>query len=122
MITLPAPIVAECKAKLLVTKGDLMSQLREQRAELTMQRFSGDEADMSAQVLDEERVLINAQRIRNMLLEVEFALARIEQGRFGVCEETAQPIETSRLLAIPWTRLSIEGAEIRETERRRHSS
>lgn len=122
MTTLPAPIVAECKAKLLVTKGDLLSQLREQRAELAVQRFSGDEADMSAQVLDEERLLISAQRIRNLLLEVEFALARIEQGRFGICEETAQVIETSRLLAIPWTRLSIEGAEIRETERRRHSS
>ena len=47
------------------------------------------------------------------------ALARIEQGTFGVCEETEEVIESERLLAIPWTRLSIEGAEIREAVSRR---
>lgn len=39
---------------------------------------------------------------------------RIEKGTFGKCEETDEPIEPQRLIAIPWTRLSVEGAEIRE--------
>jgi DnaK suppressor protein len=50
-----------------------------------------------------------------LLIEIEFALARIENGQYGVCEETEEFIEHERLLAIPWTRFSIEGAEIRES-------
>ena len=38
----------------------------------------------------------------------------MEQGTYGFCEETDEPIETERLLTIPWTRYSIEGAEIKE--------
>ncbi len=49
------------------------------------------------------------------LLEIDYALARIENGKYGVCEETQELIETERLLALPQTRLSIEGAEIRES-------
>ncbi len=48
-------------------------------------------------------------------MEIEGALGRIEKGLYGVCEETEEIIEAERLLAIPWTRLSIEGAEIRES-------
>jgi DnaK suppressor protein len=47
-------------------------------------------------------------------MEIEFALARIENGTFGICEETSEMIESERLKAIPYTRLCIEGAEIRE--------
>jgi DnaK suppressor protein len=53
-------------------------------------------------------------------LEIESALARIERGSYGVCEETDEPIEIERLRAIPWTRLSIEGSEIREALSRRY--
>ena len=63
-----------------------------------------------------ENDFLTAQtRMKELLLEIEFALSRIESGRFGICEETEELIETERLRALPWTRLSIEGAEIRET-------
>ena len=48
------------------------------------------------------------------------ALARIEQGCYGVCEETGEIIESERLMALPWTSLSIEGAEIREAINKKH--
>jgi len=54
-------------------------------------------------------------------MEIEMALGRIENGTYGICEETEEPIETDRLLAIPWTRLSIEGAELRESLGRRYA-
>jgi DnaK suppressor protein len=57
--------------------------------------------------------------MRTQLLEIEMALSRMEQGTFGVCEETEEVIEADRLLAIPWTRLSIEGAELREAVSRK---
>ncbi len=40
---------------------------------------------------------------------------------YGICEETEELIEEDRLLAIPWTRLSIEGAEIRESVNKRYA-
>ena len=40
---------------------------------------------------------------------------------FGICEETEEVIEPERLRAIPWTRLSIEGAEIRESVNKRYA-
>jgi DnaK suppressor protein len=60
-------------------------------------------------------------RLRSQLIEIESALARIENGSFGVCEETEEYIEPERLRAIPWTRLSIEGAEIRESVNKKYA-
>lgn len=77
-------------------------------------KASGDEIDQSSAHQEEHNFLINQSRIKSQLLEIEFALGRIEQGCYGFCEETLEPIEEQRLLALPYTRLSIEGAEIRE--------
>ena len=60
-------------------------------------------------------------RLRSQLYEIESALGRIENGSFGMCEETEEIIEVERLRAIPWTRLSIEGAEIRESVNKRYA-
>ncbi len=51
------------------------------------------------------------ERELNRLKEVENALRKIENGTYGICEETDEPIETRRLEKMPWTRLSIEAAE-----------
>ncbi|MCM0605892.1 MAG: TraR/DksA C4-type zinc finger protein [Xanthomonadaceae bacterium] len=56
------------------------------------------------------------------LREIDLALERIEQGTYGICEETEEEIEADRLMAIPWTRVSFEGAEIRETNQRRYAT
>jgi DnaK suppressor protein len=40
-----------------------------------------------------------------LLRAIEEALARIEQGTFGVCETCQRPISVARLNAVPWTRL-----------------
>jgi 3-hydroxyacyl-CoA dehydrogenase/enoyl-CoA hydratase/3-hydroxybutyryl-CoA epimerase len=52
--------------------------------------------------------------------EIDEALARMEGGVYGICEETGDEIEEKRLQAIPWTRLSLEGAEVREREQKRY--
>ena len=44
------------------------------------------------------------------LREVELALNRILDGRYGICENTGKPIEAVRLGAIPWTRFSHDAA------------
>lgn len=110
--------ILECKKRLLAMKQEQLNRLRSTSSEFIKNQSErsngGDEMDQSAAQSEEHQFLIAQDRLHSHLLEIEMALARIEAGTFGVCEETEEPIELERLLAIPWTRLSIEGAELRE--------
>ncbi len=114
-------VVKECKDKLMKTKMDLLNRVREAREKLDLGEKGGDEADQTMRLLAEQEMLNLNDRLRSQLFEIESALGRIESGAFGQCEETDEPIEVERLRAIPWTRLSIEGAEIRESVNRRYA-
>lgn len=109
-------IINVCKERLIEKKAELLGRIRAHKNDFLERESSakGDEADQSSSVITEHQLFINHQLLRKQLYEVEAALGRIEQRFFGVCEETEEPIESERLLAIPWTRLSVEGAEIRE--------
>ena len=112
-------LVGECKAKLLQTKSDLLNRVKETKMNFDTEDRGGDEADQTVRVLAEQEFLNMTDRLRSQLMEIESALGRIENGTFGYCEETEEVIEAERLRAIPWTRLSIEGAEIRESVNKR---
>ncbi len=114
-------LVRECKQKLLQTKAELLNRVKESRNDLNNDDRGGDEADQTVRVLAEAEFLSRHERLRNQLMEIETALARIENGSFGICEETEELIEPERLRAIPWTRLSIEGAEIRESMNKKYA-
>ncbi len=111
-------VYQECKQKLLTLREELINKLKEKRYDLT-DKVEGDEGDM-AQVFQNQNSSIS-QRENNLkrLVEIDHALENIENGSYGVCEETEEPIELERLLAIPWTSLSIEGAQIIESQRKR---
>ncbi len=114
-------LIKECKEKLLKTKMDLLNRVKEAREKLDLDEKGGDEADQTMRLLAEQEMLNLNDRLRSQLYEIESALGRIESGAFGLCEETEEAIEVERLRAIPWTRLSIEGAEIRESMDRRYA-
>ncbi len=114
-------LVSECRQKLIQAKMDILNRVKEARMNLDNEDKGGDEADQTVRVLAEAEFLNMHERLRNQLFEIESALGRIESGSFGVCEETEELIEPERLRAIPWTRLSIEGAEIRESVNRRYA-
>jgi DnaK suppressor protein len=118
-ITITAELIQECRSKLIQFRTDLLNQVKESRSELTADDKGGDEADQTVRVLAEAEFVNRQERLRNQLMEIDAALGRIENGSFGVCEETEEGIEPERLRAIPWTRLSIEGAEIRESMNKR---
>ncbi len=115
--TLSRDLIEKCKAKLIAAKAEILNRVRESRADLynSEDAKGGDEGDQTLRALAESEFLSMHERLRKQLMEIESALSRIEKGLYGVCEETEEPIEPDRLLAIPWTRLSIEGAEIRES-------
>lgn len=106
-----------CRTKLLTFKSNILNQMKSMAADFnSVDKSRGDESDLSAAHQEEHNFLIAQTRMKAQLLEIEMALGRIESGNYGICEETDELIETERLLAIPWTRLSIEGAEIRESQ------
>ncbi len=112
--------VKECRNLLLDAKQNILNRVRSTKENLNIAvEKGGDEGDQTVRALAESEMLGMHDRLRKQLLEVEYALMRIEVGSFGLCEETEEPIETERLRAIPWTRLSIEGAEIRESLKKR---
>lgn len=115
-------LVTECRSKLLASKQDILNRVKEARSNLDQnEEKGGDEGDQTVRVLAEQEFLSMHERLRSQLMEIESALARIENGSFGFCEETEEEIEPERLRAIPWTRLSIEGAEIRESMDKRYA-
>lgn len=118
---MPEKLIKQCKEKLLEAKMDILNRFRDSRNNLISDDRGGDEADQTMRIIAEGEYLTQQERLRERLAEIEAALARIETGKFGVCEETEEPIEHDRLLAIPWTRLSIEGAEMRESMNKRYA-
>jgi len=116
-------LIDQCKEKLVQAKTEILNRVRESRQDLYNNDDSkgGDEGDQTVRALQESEFLSMHERLRRQLMEIEMALGRIENGTYGICEETEEPIETDRLLAIPWTRLSIEGTELRESMGKRYA-
>lgn len=115
-------IIDKCRKKLLKTKTDLLNQVREAQNDMAFSEgHRGDEADQTVRLMEEREFLNRNERVNHQLMAVEMALARIEQGCYGICEETGEPIEPERLIALPWTSLSIEGAEIRESVNKKYA-
>lgn len=113
--TLTSEVVNKCRQKLISMRQDILNRVRISQLDFGhVEKSSGDEVDQTVAQLAENHFLISQERMRVQLLEIEQALARIENGTYGICEETDEIIEVDRLFAIPWTRLSIEGAEIQE--------
>lgn len=108
-------VLKSCKEKLLSEKEELLNTLKMNGRPPKSEETSGDFGDQNVRAIDEHQWLLFQNRLRKQLLEVESALYRLESGEYGMCEETEQPIETDRLLTIPWTRLSLEGAKLRES-------
>lgn len=114
-------IIELCKQKLIEKKAEILNRVRANFEDYKSRDRGGDETDQALDVLAEEQFLNVGERLRHQLLEIEIALAKISKGIYGVCEETEEPISDDRLLAIPWTRLSIEGAEKREDVSKRYA-
>ncbi len=114
--------IEECHQSLLEQKTKLMNRSRSNHEELRRHSTErgGDETDLAVKSSMESGIVHNQHRLRHQLLEIEVALSKIAEGTYGICEETEEPIEVKRLQAIPWTRFSIEGAEIRESVQKQY--
>ena len=106
------------RERLLALQAELRENSEETRTHLRETIATPDEADRATQ--EEEQVL--EQRIRDrelkLLHKVEAALRRIEDGTYGYCEATGEPIGVGRQLAPPTATLSLEEQERHERAER----
>jgi RNA polymerase-binding transcription factor DksA len=72
--------------------------------------FSTHLGDAASDTFDRDLTLGLVSFEQEKLYEIEAALKRIDDGSYGICELTGQPIPQRRLEAVPWTRFS-EAAE-----------
>ena len=78
----------------------------------------GDQTDHASAASEREFALQNRERIQRLLRQTERALSKLEDGTYGYCEDTGEPIDLKRLMAQPATSLSLAAQQARERRAR----
>ncbi|MBO6847119.1 MAG: RNA polymerase-binding protein DksA [Maricaulis sp.] len=79
-----------------------------------------DLADRASTETDRSLELRARDRQRKLISKIDSAIRRIEEGEYGYCEETGEPIALARLDARPVATLSLEAQERHERKERVH--
>ena len=79
-----------------------------------------DIADRAQAETDRSLELRTRDRARKLISKIDAAMQRIQDGSYGYCEETSEPIGVRRLEARPIATLSIEAQERHERQERTH--
>jgi DnaK suppressor protein len=107
------------RRKLLEWKEGILRESRETLAALQSDSENHpDIADRASSETDRAIELRARDRQRKLIAKIDAALARIEDGSYGYCEETGDPIALRRLDARPIATLSIEAQERHEKKER----
>jgi DnaK suppressor protein len=109
------------RKKLLRWKEDILRESRETLTNLqTATENHPDVADRASSETDKAIELRARDRQRKLISKIDAALRRIEDGSYGYCEETGEPIGLARLDARPIATLSLEAQERHERRERVH--
>lgn len=103
------------RQKLLAWKNEILREARE-TLELLQQENANhpDLADRASSETDRAIELRARDRQRKLIAKIDSALQRLDEGTYGYCEETGEPISLKRLDARPIATLSIEAQERHE--------
>ena len=109
------------RRKLLGWKDDILRESRGTISNLQADTTSHpDLADRATSETDRALELRTRDRQRKLIAKIDAALRRIEDGSYGYCEETGEPIGLPRLDARPIATLSLEAQERHEKRERVH--
>src|SRR3954451_5919713 len=107
------------RRKLLAWKEDILRESRETLTALQNESENHpDLADRASSETDRAIELRARDRQRKLISKIDAALARLDDGTYGYCEETGEPISLKRLEARPIATLSIEAQERHERNER----
>jgi len=103
------------RAKLNAWKEDILREARETLDHLAEESANHpDLADRASSETDRAIELRARDRQRKLISKIDAALQRLDEGTYGYCEETGEPIGLRRLDARPIATLSIEAQERHE--------
>lgn len=109
------------RRKLLRWRQDLLREAGDTLASLSAGGITeADLTDRASVETDRALELRTRDRARKLIAKIDQALERIENGTYGYCEETGEPIGLKRLEARPIATLSIEAQERHERMERVH--
>jgi DnaK suppressor protein len=109
------------RQKLLSWRIELLQESNETLLHLQEESLSEpDIADRASLETDRSLELRTRDRERKLIAKIDDALHRLEEGSYGFCEETNEPISLRRLEARPIATLSIEAQERHERMERTH--
>jgi DnaK suppressor protein len=107
------------RQKLHRWRDDILRESRETLQHLqTENENHPDFADRASSETDRAIELRARDRQRKLIAKIDAALSRLEEGTYGFCEETGEPISIRRLEARPIATLSIEAQERHERRER----
>jgi DnaK suppressor protein len=109
------------RRELMRQKNELLSESKTTIAGLQDgTRNIPDIADRASEETDRALELRIRDRQRKLVSKIDAALRRIDEGEFGYCNETGDPISLKRLVARPTTTLSLEAQERHERREKVH--
>jgi DnaK suppressor protein len=109
------------RLKLLRWKEEILHEARETLQHLQNENENHpDLADRASSETDRSIELRARDRQRKLISKIDAALSRIEDGTYGYCEETGEPISLRRLEARPIATLSIDAQERHERKEKVH--
>ena len=107
------------RAKLLTWKDEILKEARDTLQHLQDENQNHpDLADRASSETDRAIELRARDRQRKLIAKIDAAIPRIDDGTYGYCEETGEPIALKRLEARPIATLSIEAQERHERRER----
>ncbi|WP_255988017.1 RNA polymerase-binding protein DksA [Chitinolyticbacter albus] len=109
------------RERLLQMKAELLANANQTSQHLQEQEATPDPADRAT--LEEEYALElrTRDRERKLLLKIDSTVRKIDDGSYGYCEDTGEPIGLARLVARPTASLSLEAQERRERMKRQYA-
>lgn len=109
------------RRKLRDWKEEIRKESRETLSHLQLETENHpDLADRASSETDRALELRTRDRQRKLISKIDAALRRIDEGEYGWCEETGEPIGLARLEARPIATLSLEAQERHERRERVH--
>lgn len=103
------------RAKLIAWKNDILREAKETLENLQRENVNQpDLADRASSETDRSIELRARDRQRKLIAKIDAALDRLNDGTYGYCEETGEPIGIKRLDARPIATLSLEAQERHE--------
>ena len=114
------------KAQLEAHREDI----RVQYEEISAGTFAGDQSEMTGEVgfdeeyadagsatFEREKDLSLVNNLRDLLDKIDKAMAKIDEGTYGLCDRCGKPIEKARLKALPYANLCLKDKQAEERVR-----